>query len=339
LTQKDKSKFEERVQARLEEVHLLELTVEEMEGRGSMHYCSGHTFEPKHTSVKADKTGARCFVVDTHPDNGRNFMHDPANRSRKLGNTHVELDLTNFILDLQDQVNLDIPKLKLLTLHRRNGMIFRGCASFRGGVWRDWVVADWGQGFKKMHSHTWGLVDLSKLRKISRINIGGVNNLQPGVYAAVESSKHVENPSNTELITEIEIDVAGFSDGFVSKLVFYLAPVEAFVAPAIAVPNIGGKNNAYMWLKPRHTWFDMFVKWLHEPYRFDNLSDSEVDGTEDEVDEGGEDHSVAGEEPEEEEEDTDLEEEDSEAELEAKLEANLQHVSKQWYVLYSILRL
>jgi len=45
------------------------------------------------------------------------------------------------------------------------------------------------------------------------------------------------------LITEIEIDVGGFSDGFVSKLVFYLAPVEAFVAPAVVVPNIGRKNN------------------------------------------------------------------------------------------------
>jgi len=53
---------------------------------------------------------------------------------------------------------------------------------------------------------------LSKLWKNSRINIGGVNNLQPGVYVVVECSKHVENPSNTELITEIEIKVAGFSD-------------------------------------------------------------------------------------------------------------------------------
>jgi len=58
----------------------------------------------------------------------------------------------------------------------------------------------------------------------------------------VECSKHVENPSNTELITEIEIEVGGFSDGFASKPMFHLAPVEAFVAPTVAVPTIGGKN-------------------------------------------------------------------------------------------------
>jgi len=130
-------------------------------------------------------------------------------------------------------------------------------------------------------SRVWDFVDLSRLRKNSRINIGGVNNLQPGVYAVVECSKHVANPVNTELMSEIEIKVAGFSEGFASKLMFYLAPVEAFVAPTVAVPTIGGKNNAYMWLKPRHTWRDVFLKWLHEPYRMDDLSDSEADGTDD----------------------------------------------------------
>jgi len=104
-------------------------------------------------------------------------------------------------------------------------------------------VVDWGQGFEKMSSCMWGFVGLSKLRRNSRINIGGVNDLQPGVHAVVESSKHVENPTNTELITEIGINVGGFSDGFVSKLVLHLAPVEASVAPAIMVPNIGEKNN------------------------------------------------------------------------------------------------
>jgi len=54
LTQKDKSKFEEQIHAPLEEVHLLELAAEEMEGRGIMHHCSSHKFEPQHTSVKAD---------------------------------------------------------------------------------------------------------------------------------------------------------------------------------------------------------------------------------------------------------------------------------------------
>jgi len=235
----------------------------------------------------------------------------------------VRLDLIDFTVESQDQVNVDIPKLKLLTLHRRNGMIFRGSAGFRGSAWRDWMVVDWGRGFEKSPSRMWGFVDLSKLRKNSRINVGGVNNLQPGVCAVAECNKHVENPSNAELITEIEIEVAGFSDGFVSKLTFHLAPVEAFVAPTVAVPTIGGENNAHMWLKPWHTWRDVFVKWLNEPCRMDDSSDSEAAGADNGDDDGDDDRSVASEDPEEEEEEaTDSEEADSAAELEAEMEAN-----------------
>ena len=323
LTQKDKAQFEKQVHERLEEMYLLDLAEEEMEGRGIMHYYSSHQFDPKHTPKKPDKTGGRYFVVTTHPNSGRNFMYDPTDNSRKLGNTHVEVDLIDFLVDLQDRVNLDIPRIQLLTLHRRNGMIFRGSASFRGGVWRDWVVVDWGRGYEKLPSRIWGFVDLSSLRKNSRINIGGMNNLQAGVYAVVESSKYVENPTNTELIQEIEIEVGGFvAGGYVSQLVFYLAPVEAFVEPAVVVPNIGGKNNSYMWLKPRQTWGESFVKWLQEPYRLDDLSDSEAaSSTESEVDEvQNDDDSVASSDSEEEEEATDSEDENAITEFEAQLE-------------------
>ena len=80
----------------------MELDAQGMEGRGIMHCYSGHKFDPQCTSVKADKTGGRCFVVDTHPDRGCNFMYNQANGSHRLGNTHAELDLINFIVDLQD---------------------------------------------------------------------------------------------------------------------------------------------------------------------------------------------------------------------------------------------
>jgi len=84
-------------------------------------------------------------------------------------------------------------------------------------------------------------------------------------------------------------------------------------------PDFLATPNAYMWLKPRHTWCDVFVKWLREPHHLDDLSDSEVDSTEGEVDDVEDDRSVASEDAEEEEEeDTDSEEEDSVAELEAK---------------------
>jgi hypothetical protein len=138
---------------------------------------------------------------------------------------------------------------------------------FRGSVWRDWVVVDWGSGHGKLPNKIWGFVDLSKLSNSRRINFGGVQ-LQPTVYAVVESALAVEDGEDTELLSVVETEVGEFSlDGYVSKLKLYLAPVEAFVEPAVVVPNIGGENNSYLWLTGRQNWRDLFVTWLHKPYQ------------------------------------------------------------------------
>ena len=46
---------------------------------------------------------------------------------------------------------------------------------------------------------------------------------------------------------------------------YYLATVEAFERPATIVPNIGGDNNAYLWLKSRNEWGPLFEEWLNTP--------------------------------------------------------------------------
>ena len=59
---------------------------------------------------------------------------------------NLETDLINFVAELQAKVRdyLQVPDLLLATTHKRNGTIFRGHPRFRGNVWRDWVLIDWG---------------------------------------------------------------------------------------------------------------------------------------------------------------------------------------------------
>ena len=268
LTQKDKSKFEEQVHARLEEVHLLALAEQEMEGRFVANYYDGHEYDKPVAKAKPNHTGGKCFFVSTHPQSGRNFMYDTVGIGGKCAEVRVEVDLINFLVDLQDRVNLDIPRIALKSLHKRNGQLFRGHMRFRGSVWRDWVVVDWGAGYGKIPNKIWGFVDLSKLRKNSRIKFGGITQLQPAIYAVVESAIVLGDGNDTELLREVETEVEEFSaEGYVSKLKFFLAPVDAFVEPAVVVPNIGGNNNSYLWLTGRHNWRDLFVSWLHKPHQ------------------------------------------------------------------------
>ena len=113
-----------------------------------------------------------------------------------------------------------------------------------------------------------GFLDLSKLPPNRRISAGGLTNLKPGIYSVVEATNGVEDAMETELITEIETEVGSFGgqERYVTQLKFYLAPVDAFVEPAIVVPNIGGNNNSYLWVKHPGDWSGMFEKWLKDAH-------------------------------------------------------------------------
>jgi len=87
-------------------------------------------------------------------------------------------------------------------------------------------------------------VDLHRLFRSSRINIGGINNLQQGAHVVDNSCQHVKNPTNAERITEIEIKVGGFTAvGYTSKLAYHLSPVEVFVESAVEVSIDGVKTD------------------------------------------------------------------------------------------------
>jgi len=137
---------------------------------------------------------------------------------------------------------------------------------FHGSVWRDWVVVDWGRCHGKLPCKIWGFLDLSNLPLYCRISVGGLNNLQPGINAVVEASVLVQNAVNAELLREIESEVGSFGgqERYVTQLKFYLAPVDAFVEPAIVVPNIGGKKNSYLWINHPGDWSGQFEKWLKD---------------------------------------------------------------------------
>jgi len=73
LTQKDKSKFEEQVHARLEEVHPLALAEQEMEGRFLANCYDGHECDKPLARAKPNHTGGKAFFVSAHPQSGHNL--------------------------------------------------------------------------------------------------------------------------------------------------------------------------------------------------------------------------------------------------------------------------
>ena len=270
LTQKNKNTFEIQTATRLQEMHLLDLALEEIKGRPLWDYCEGHHHDEKMDAIAAKPNiGGAQYHVFTDND-GDNQCLAVRKIKGKLPEFKIEVTFVDFVVGLQDVVNVHIPNLMVHSKHTRNGQIFHANVSFQGNVWRDWVWVDWGPGYGELPNKLWGFVDLTGLPKNSKVNYGGIQSIQPGLYAIVESATMLED-DHSELVLSLETEVVKDAHGDVHDLQFYLADVEAFVEPAIVVPDIGGSPNRYLLVINKTHWKGKFEEWLEAPHDLDEM--------------------------------------------------------------------
>jgi hypothetical protein len=273
LTQRNKKTFEIQTATRLQEMHLLDLAMEEIKGRPLWDYFEGHheLNEKMDGEIEAKApyhTGTQYrFFTDNDGDN-----HCTAVRkiNGKLPDFELEETFIDFVVGLQDIVNVHIPEVIVYGQHKRNGQIFHANVAFQGTVWRDWVWVDWGPGYGDLPNKLWGFVDLTGLPRNSKVNYGGIQAIQPGLYAIVESANMLEE-QHSELVLTVETEVSKNGHGKVLDLQFYLADVEAFVEPAIVVPDIGGGQNQYLLVINKSHWKSKFEEWLDAPHDLDEM--------------------------------------------------------------------
>ena len=306
LTQKNKSKFEEQVHCRREEVELLELALEEMDGYALFdYYNASFTMNSRQRAnnqgeitsesdlehefmgnEKDDRVDGKCYGVKTM-FNGVNIMYSRSKMGGQFPQVPCEQDYIDFLVGLQDLTELHCGKLAIKSRYKRNGVLFRADFQFNGAFWRDWVIVDWGKNFAQLPNKLWGFVDLKKLPPGNNgISYGGLDHVPPGVYAVVESSETCTQADrlSSELLTPITSEIGAMNRGYVTQMRYYLADVEAFVGPAVVVPDIGGPNNAYFWIKNRESWAKLFESWLSEPLELMQREDYEEDLGEDDSD-------------------------------------------------------
>lgn len=276
LTQKRQDTFDPQLAKREEEMDLLELAEQEMLGRPIWEYSLGYSQPMKKEEIEPEPEtgGAKFEIVDgEQTDTYVVTLHSKIANSDKM---KVENELCKFFVNLQEKVRQYCGKLYLRTEHTRHGQIFRAHPYYRGRVWRDWVVVDWGEE-GKLPNKIYGFIDLSGLPSNNGITHGGLDEIPPGMYAIVESANYYEGTTRhraSELFLPLRKEVARMENGFVTEMQFYLADVEAFVEPTVVIPDIGGPKNAYFQLKNRAAWKKNFIEWLEDDEE-DEISDDE----------------------------------------------------------------
>ena len=317
LTQRSYDTFDYQTAQRLDEIHLLDLAQEELDGRPLWEYPEGYIHDVQmDPPVSPPAIGGAVLKCYHDPQRGLNVAQMARKIKGKVASQRLEQDLIDFVVDLQDKVKDYMDEVPLYSSHKREGQIFRGTHSYLGLPWRDWVLIDWGRD-GVLPSKIWGFVDLTSLPPKTGLKHGGLSNIKPGQYAIVESSAYRWGPddedrADSEIMQSILTEVEGMTNGYVTQLRFYLADVEAFQDPCTVLPDIGGANNAYLLVAGRAAWKEDFEAWIRSPHKYDviEVEEEDTEGDDDaesEVDEAqidnNDDESEEEEEEEEDEED------------------------------------
>jgi hypothetical protein len=272
LTQRNEALFDKQVAIRLEEVEMITLAMLEIEGKFTS-YFNQVTREleedtPETESITQEKpppaVGGSVYVLK-YDERSNKYQAMLTTKTTDEDEEKIESCLVDFLAGLQHLVKDHIKALRLYSVHKRQDQIFRGQGRFRGKVWRDWVLVDWGaEG--KLPSKIWGFLDLTALPRNRHVHYGGID-VVPGHYAVIETATFVEDEdqlAESEIFVPIIKEVGTMTDNMVSSLTFFLADVEAFVKPLAVIPDIGGPPNAYFWVKDRESWRSDFTNFLEK---------------------------------------------------------------------------
>jgi hypothetical protein len=188
--------------------------------------------------------------------------------------------LIDFVEELQDEV-ARYTEDPVVVRTEHNGEIFRAAKI---------VVACGGLGGDKLgrrgrRSKLWGFVDDLMIPQNNGIRIAGLMDLPRGVCHCRERLV-LDGPGRHRYVRYIcsgYQGVGNIAGGSVTKLKFYLADVEAFSAPMVVIPDIGGDPNAYFLHQNRLCWRRFLVD-KTPPMRVLILDDEESDSDIDEED-------------------------------------------------------
>ncbi|MCA1807754.1 MAG: hypothetical protein LC687_07900, partial [Actinobacteria bacterium] len=286
LTQKDIKTFEKQTSDRCDDFEVLDLAIQELEGRPLWDYFQGY----KHPNIvqeenEPDTIGGMMYNVEwDDEENAEGFVI----KTRMKAKDEVEMDtqLLGYLNRVQAKLleeNL-VERLQVFSEHTRSGQKFRAHPNYRGkGVWRDWVMIHWQEGDHP--AQIWGFLDLQDIPRGRVVKVDERTTVRRGVFAIVESANYVEEDAPlSNIFTPLVLDTAELSEeGLVSVRKFWLVDVEAFKDPIVVIPNVGTKDQ-YLLMKSREEWANDFVQWIEMPHKYDKIEmlPEPVEGNEEE---------------------------------------------------------
>jgi hypothetical protein len=266
LTQKDIKWFEKQTSNRCDDFHVLDLAMEEIDGRPLWDYYHGFEHTQKIEKTPTQTTGDMKMVVSENVTTNQ-LEYKIITRMKDKQKVKVETELLEFVMRIQKDLDDVLPIIPICAEHCRGDQIFRSHPNYLGkGPWRDWVMVRWTTG--DLPAKIWGFLDLSAIPEGTEVPLTvGIGSVESGIYAIIESADYIdvdEDGITSDLFTELQLETRELShDGELVSRRFYLADVESFVGPMVVIPNIGATPKCrYFQMTPKEEWSKQFAAWI-----------------------------------------------------------------------------
>jgi hypothetical protein len=272
LTQKDIKTFEKQTSNRLDEFHVLDLAMEEVDGRPLWEYFSGWDRDEPEPPVEKTKTGGMQIEVYMDLDN-MELSFEVKTRMKNSKDVQIDTNLLEYLWELQQYFLDHVGPLRVCSEHTRGGKIFRAHPNYRGkGPWKDWAMIKWEEG--DYPAQFWCFVDLSEMPGDTTVELEDGTVVGRGVYAVVESCDYIdEEEPQSDIFKPLMLETKELSDdGIVTKRKFYFVDVETIKEPIVVIPDIGAKPACqYLLMAPRTQWSKDFIAWIEMPHQHDQM--------------------------------------------------------------------
>jgi len=271
LTQKDIKTFEKQTSNRMDDFHVLDLAMEEIDGRPLWEYFSGYYHEEKAEVEDITKTGGMIMNVFLENAITNEVSFKIVTRMENKDRLQFDTQFLEFVLKMQQELVHLIPKIPICAEHSRNGIIFRAHPNYRGkGPWRDWVMINWDEG--EYPAQIMGFLDLRGFPEGERVRLTNGKTVERGVYAVVESCLYVDElRPESDIFRPLKLETTLINDaGSVAVRKFYVVEVDSFIDPIVVIPNIGAVPRCqYLLMAPRCEWAEDFKAWIGMPHELD----------------------------------------------------------------------
>jgi hypothetical protein len=266
LTQKDVKTFEKQTSDRLDDFHVLDLAMEEINGRPLWQYSDGHDHHDELVDVEVQNSTGGMIINVFRDETTHEVNFSIVTRMKDKSVVAIDSEFLQYCCAIQDDLVDYMDVIPICAEHCRGGQIFRSHPNYRGkGPWRDWVMIEWQTG--EYPAQICGFLDLTALREGASVKMNDGTTVQKGVWAVIESCFYQEldtDDRKSEMFTPITLETQDNT----GQRKFYLVDVETFKLPIVVIPNIGTKQD-FLMMTPRAQWGPDFAKWIMAPHTID----------------------------------------------------------------------